>query len=219
MPKKSDQTEAPKKQEVVISAPNFQIAEFVIEGTTPYVQNKFSSKARELMKAAQEAGPSGKKNTKREPKDFQACYEAAIHRTPDGGYGLPASGLRAGLVSACRVAGFQMTKAKLCVFVVADAFGADDGTPLVKITKGEPKYFESLVRNDSGVADIRPRPKWSEGWQAKVRIRFDADQFTLTDVSNLLMRVGMQVGVGEGRADSKDSVGMGWGEFQIVKGE
>ena len=55
---------------------------------------------------------------------------------------------------------------------------------------------------------------WRE-WSAKVRIKFDADLFTTTDVANLLMRVGMQVGVCEGRPDSKNSVGMGWGTFEV----
>jgi len=32
----------------------------------------------------------------------------------------------------------------------------------------------------------------------------------------LLARVGMQVGIGEGRPDSKNSAGMGWGLFEVV---
>jgi hypothetical protein len=56
---------------------------------------------------------------------------------------------------------------------------------------------------------------WEPGWEATVRIRFDADLFTITDVANLLRRAGLQVGVGEGRPDSKKSAGMGWGIFDI----
>jgi hypothetical protein len=41
------------------------------------------------------------------------------------------------------------------------------------------------------------------------------DQFTHQDVANLMTRVGLQVGLGEGRPDSKNSAGMGWGLFQI----
>ena len=48
-------------------------------------------------------------------------------------------------------------------------------------------------------------------------IRWDADQFTLDDVTNLLSRVGLQVGIGEGRPDSKNSAGMGWGLFEIAR--
>jgi hypothetical protein len=50
-------------------------------------------------------------------------------------------------------------------------------------------------------------------------VSFDADQFALGDIGNLLVRVGMQVGIGEGRPDSKKSAGMGWGLFEVVMGD
>lgn len=202
--------------EVQISAPNFQWAVFKIRGIAPYVQNKFSQKAREQMREKQEKGSTGKKGQNKEAKNFQEAYELATHRAADGWCGIPAPAVRAAMISACRTVGFKMTLAKLSVFVEADGFDADDQTPLIRITKGEPEYFESLVRLATGVADIRPRPMWQPGWEAVVRIRFDGDQFTLTDVTNLLMRVGLQVGVGEGRPDSKMSTGMGWGMFEVL---
>jgi hypothetical protein len=39
---------------------------------------------------------------------------------------------------------------------------------------------------------------------------------TADDIVNLISRVGLQVGVGEGRPDSKQSAGLGFGLFQIV---
>jgi hypothetical protein len=56
------------------------------------------------------------------------------------------------------------------------------------------------------------------GWTTTLRVTFDADLFTLTDITNLLMRAGMQVGVGEGRPSSKNGIGMGWGTFSIEGG-
>jgi hypothetical protein len=56
-------------------------------------------------------------------------------------------------------------------------------------------------------------------WSATLRVKFDADQFTVTDVVNLLSRAGGQVGIGEGRPDSKESAGMGWGTFRILTHE
>ncbi len=202
-------------ESVSIKAPNFQTAVFRIVGTAPYVQNKFSQKAREQMKEKQQAGGPGRNRKAKDAKDFEALYEGATHRVADGWAGIPAPAFRNAMISACRTVGFKMTLAKLSVFVEADGFDVDDGTPLVRITKGEPRYHEALVRLQTGVADIRARPMWEPGWQAEIRITFDADQFTLADVSNLLMRVGMQVGVGEGRPDSKNSAGMGWGTFKV----
>jgi len=201
---------------VAIPAPRLPTARFTIQGTAPYVQNNFSAKARETMRAKQEAGSVAKKGTKREPKDFKEVWKGALHVSREGWYGIPASAFRAAMVSACRLVGFKMTLAKLSVFVEPDGFDAVDGTPLVRITKGEPEYAEHYVRNETGVVDLRPRPMWREGWEAVVRVRYDADQFTVGDVFNLLMRVGVQVGVGEGRPDSKKSTGMGWGTFSVL---
>lgn len=208
--------EEPKPKGISIPAPNMKVAEFTIQGTSIYVQNRFSAKARELMKATQEAGSTAKKGKKRTPKDFMACYHDAMYRGPKGQYGIPCAAFRNAMISACRTVGFVMTHAKSAVFIEKDFIDATDiGTPLVQITKGEPKYFEATVRNDNGSADIRARPLWEEGWEAQVRVRFDADMLTLEDVSNLLMRAGMQVGIGEGRAGSKDTAGQGWGFFKV----
>lgn len=203
-------------QELTILPPNLKVGEFHIRGTSPYVQNAFSAKAREQIRQAQEAGSTNKKGKRREAKDFQACYKQAMHLTSNGKCGMPCSGFRSALISACRLAGFTMTRAKLSLFVEADDTDVTDATELVVITKGEPAYSEMPVRNESGVVDLRARPMWKPGWEAKVRIRYDADQFTLEDVANLLMRVGMQVGVGEGRPDSKKSAGLGWGLFELL---
>ncbi|KKN80821.1 hypothetical protein LCGC14_0326270 [marine sediment metagenome] len=205
-----------KTEALQITAPNLRVAEFLIEGTSPYVQNRFPNKALAEMRAKQEAGSTATKGAKRKPKNFKECYENAMHKAEDGGWhGLPAPGLRAAMISACKLCGFAMTRGKLALVIQADGYGSD-GTPLVKITKGKPKYSELPVRNATGVVDIRARPMWSPGWQAKVRVEYDADQFTAEDVGNLLLRVGLQVGIGEGRNDSKKSTGLGWGFFKIA---
>lgn len=206
-----------KKEKVSITPPNLQMAKYKIVGTSPMVQNKFSQRVLEQMAADQAAGPSSKKKAKREAKDFDRCVKEATHISEKGWEGIPASAFRAGLISTCRLLGFPMTLAKLSVFVVADGYERDrfGVQPLVKITKGKPERTDFAVRNATGVADIRPRPMWKEGWEAVVTIRFDADQFTLEDVTNLLARMGEQVGIGAGRPDSKDSAGMGWGTFKI----
>jgi hypothetical protein len=72
------------------------------------------------------------------------------------------------------------------------------------------------VRNESGVADIRWRPMW-EQWGAIVNVQWDEDQFSATDVLNLMLRAGLQVGIGEGRPYSPNSNGMGWGRFEVVE--
>ncbi len=207
------------KKTVQIAAPNFKIAEFHLKGTAPLVVNKFPQKAREMMKAKQEAGAQAKKGAKREAKDFELCFQQARHISRDGWDGIPAAAFRAAMVSACRLVNFKMTIAKMAVFILAEGIDRDEGTALVKIIGDEPIRLEMATRNETGVCDIRVRPQWLE-WGCVLKIRYDGDLFSLEDVSNLLMRAGMQVGVCEGRPDSKNSTGMGWGTFEIErKGE
>jgi hypothetical protein len=207
---------AVKDTAVRITAPRFRTAAFSIIGTAPYVSNKFSQKAQEQIRATHEAGSTARGKKPRPKKDFTAASVAARHQATEGWYGIPAGAFRSAMISACRVVGFQMTKAKLSVFVEADGFDATDGTPLVRITSGEPRYCEHPVRNDNGSVDLRARSLWDVGWQATVRVRWDEDQFTVTDVANLMLRVGMQVGIGEGRPDSPNSTGMEWGLFRLL---
>ena len=214
----AEHLEAPKAERLVVSPPNFKRASFNIIGEAPLVVHAFSMKARNIIKETQEAGSVAKKGRKRDPKDFQGNYEASRHRSPEGWDGFPASAFRNAMISACRMAGFQMTRAKLSVFVEPDGFEID-GTPLVKIIKGDPQYHEGYVRNETGVVDLRARAMFQVGWEMIVRVRYDADQFSVTDVANLLLRAGQQVGIGEGRPDSKKSAGCGWGLFTIKEGE
>jgi len=204
-------------EQVQISPPNFRRVRVRLRGTAPYVQNKFSQRAREEMMRTQEQGAASKKGKKREPKDFDASFREAIHFSTEGWAGIPASSFRNGLIDACRLVGFKMTHAKLGVFVVADGFDGEDGQPLVRITKGDPVRVDMAVRNQSGVPDIRSRPMWRE-WEADVTIDFDADMFSPADLGNLLHRVGKQVGIGAGRPFSKESAGLGFGTFDIVEG-
>ena len=136
-----------------------------------------------------------------------------MHVSAEGWCGIPASSIRAAMISACRLVGFKMTMAKLSVFVRPEGFDKVDGQPLIRLY-GEPERCDMPTRNATGVFDIRVRPMWRE-WYAQPVIQFDADQFKLQDVFNLLSRVGMQVGLGEGRPDSKMSSGLGYGTFTV----
>lgn len=200
---------------ITIKAPNLQTATFRIIGTAPLVQAKFSAKSKQQMMDTQAAGTTARGKKNREAKDFDATCDAAVHYSRDGWVGIPAGAFRAALISACRLVGFKMTLAKLSVFVEADGYDRDEGTPLVRLIAERYRRVDMHVRNATGVVDIRSRPMWDE-WEADVRVKFDADQFTITDITNLLMRVGAQVGLCEGRPDSKSSAGMGWGTFRLA---
>lgn len=198
---------------VVITPPKIGHAVIHIRGVAPYVQHKFGAKARQKLADQHMAGSHAKSRKVREPRDFDADCHDATHFARDGWYGIPAPSFRNAMISACRLVGFQMTKAKLSFFVKHD--GVDpDGTPLVRLF-GEPEKHMAYVRNETGVVDLRCRPMWHE-WEAKVQVQWDEGQFSATDIYNLMARAGLQVGIGEGRPDSKNSAGQGWGLFELV---
>lgn len=200
---------------VVIQPPDFRLLELKIEGTSPLVINRFSSKAMEQMRATQEAGSAAKSKKTREPKDFTALFENAKHVSEDNWEGIHAAAFRNGAISACRACGFKMTHAKLAFSVYADGYDRVDGAPLVRLTHGEAEQYVAPTRNATGVVDLRCRPMYRR-WGAKLRIRYDAGMLTAADVTNLIMRVGLQVGIGEGRPDSKNSAGLGFGLYELV---
>jgi|TARA_Y100000310_G_scaffold223798_1_gene225670 hypothetical protein len=207
---------AKAKERVEITAPNMEIVQFEITGTTPYVQLRFTQKAREQMMADMEMGSKQKKKSKEKPpRDFDEDYKQAMYESYDGWRGIPSTAFRNAMIAACRIVGFVMTQAKLEVFCEQDGFDKTDDTPLVRII-GEPKRFIKEVRNANGNCDLRVRAKFWP-WSAVVSVRYDADCFTIEDITNLMHRVGLQVGVGEGRYCSPKSCGQGWGAFSIAK--
>lgn len=208
-----------KKQETVavIKAANIVRTTIRIKGTAPFVQNKFSLKARLKMMSDMATSAAEKKGkAAREPRNYDDDFKQAQHVSIAGWNGIPCPAFRAAMIDACRTVGMVMTRAKMSVFVIPDGFDKDDGTPLVKLIAGAPERTESLVRNDNGGADIRIRPMWRE-WEADVTVEYDEDMITGESVINLLDRAGRQVGVGEGRPFSKNSVGQGWGTFAVIQ--
>lgn len=209
---------AKKDEGVAIVEPaKIRRAIFKIKGTAPYVQLKFSQKAKEQMMEAMSTPKAAKKaKSERKPRDYDEDFRQAQHVSTAGWNGIPCAALRCAMIDACRTVGLVMTKAKMSVFVQADGFDKDEGTPLVQlVSKDKPTRTEMLVRNDNGGADIRIRPMWKD-WAANVTVDFDEDMITIGSVLNLLDRAGRQVGIGEGRPFSKNSVGQGWGTFTVV---
>ena len=201
-----------KEETCVISAPKFGITDFYIEGTAPLVVERFSKKAELMAKMAEGKSASSKKN--RDARDYEKEAEEARYRSQEGWEGMNAAAFRAAMISACRLVGFKMTLAKLSTFVEADGFDKNDGVPLVRVY-GESHTYTAHTRNATGVVDVRSRPMY-RNWAARLRVRYDTDQFKMVDVLNLVARCGMQVGIGAGRPDSKASAGCGFGLFQVV---
>jgi hypothetical protein len=202
------------RSSIAISPPNMAELHTTIIGTAPLMIARFSHKSMQAMLEKHVAGSQANKRKAKAARDLDSDFQGARHISTDGWDGIHAGAFRAAMISACRLVGFKMTLAKLSLFVHADGYDRVDATPLVQIIGGEPERSEMPVRNQTGVMDIRIRPVWRT-WRVNLRLRYDADQFQAADVMNLLARVGMQVGIGEGRPDSRESAGIGFGLFRI----
>jgi hypothetical protein len=201
------------EKRVVISAPKFETVHIKLRGLSPLVSLRFSKKA-ELI-AKHEAGSTSRSKRVQKARQFEKEFQDAQHISKQGWVGVPASAFRSAAIDVCRMTGVKMNYAKMSIFVEADGFDADEGTPLVRIIEGTPKSIISHVRNATGVVDLRCRAMWEE-WSVVIRVTYDADQFTANDVINLISRAGEQVGLGEGRPYSKSSNGLGYGTFKVI---
>jgi hypothetical protein len=202
---------------IKINPVNMRTLALEIEGTAPLMQHRMSQKAIAKIRATQEAGQKAKGKKVREPRDFEGDFRGALHISTDGWIGVPASAFRNACIDVCRMVDIKMTHARMSIFVEADGFDKIDGQPLVRLIADEPEMNVMPARNDNGGLDLRARPMWRT-WSVKLRLRYDADQFTENDVANLLERAGMQVGIQEGRPFSKESNGMGYGTFRLTRG-
>ena len=219
IPAKSIESKIESKQQISIPSPKMKTLIFKIRGTSQYVQERFDDKSLRQMREKQSQGSQVAVSKKREPKDIQACYEGAMYRPDKGNWpngAIPTTQIHGAMIGACRNLVIKMTEAKQFFSILSDGVDAA-GKPLIKITKGTPEIFEQALPNANGRCDLRYRPRWKEGWEAIVRIDYDADMLSPESVANLLMRAGIHSGIGAGRPSSKRCAGCGWGTFELAQ--
>ena len=197
---------------IEITPPNFQSITLKAVGISPLMMHKFSTKMKKQMEEKQTAKDATKK--KREPKDYKAEYNAARYVSTKGWDGVPAAMFRHAMIAACRtISGLPMTQAKGAFFVKPEGYEKEDNLALIKIN-GKPVHDTRPVRLESGVADMRNRPRYDDWW-CNVTIEFDADRLSANDVANLFARAGLQVGIGELRPMGKKAFGGDYGMWTV----
>lgn len=203
-------------REVTIKAPNFQNAIFTIKGTAPLVIKRFSEK-QPLIDSYVAGGKKKDAKKVHAPKDLDEVFNKSRYISPEGWDGFNASSIRCATIRACSLVDYKMVLAKMSIFVKEDGWDAiEPQIPLVRIYGKAIRQDDAAVNPNTGTRCVTTRAAYRD-WRAEVNIRWDGDQFSLQDVTNLIMRAGVQVGIGEGRPFSKNSAGMGWGTFEIVK--
>jgi hypothetical protein len=179
-------------QKIQLPALSIETVKLTLVGETPLIVHAWSEKTkRQMLDKQMKRATQGK-----EAKDPDADYEACFYRTKSGGYGFPAIGVKAAMVSAARYVDAKMT-------VLRGAFHID--TEILPIL-GEPRKREDMVKVGIGTADIRYRPEFPE-WKIPVAIRYNTAAISAEQIANLLNVAGFGVGIGEWRPERNGSFG------------
>lgn len=182
-----------------------QVATVPIVGTAPLISNRWTDKARQQMRDAQ----MGKPKIRKAPKDPEADYAGSMYATDDGSPAFPAVAFKAAIVDGARYFdGVTQVLLKQAVFVR----GA--GPEMLVPIDGKPEMVEHMVRNATGVADIRYRCMYPE-WRATLTIEFVAAVLTVDSVLALL-DAGGRGGIGEWRPSAPKSKTGQYGTFRVA---
>jgi len=162
---------------------------FTIRGISPLIQHQWDEKARKQMRDSK----AGKKTKEREKCNPDAEFKAAMYRTPEGGYGLPAMAIKAAMINAAhKDIGIEKTLVKKSFFMPTAG--------VIPMECSEPIMREDYVKVGRGGTDLRYRPEFSE-WSVRVVAQYDAGNLTPEDIINLVNRAGFGVGVGDWRPE------------------
>lgn len=209
----------PEADDVVVEVekPNVQTVAFQIVGRTPLVFDQLPRRLLDEMILRAENPAAYKelqKHKKTTPQDLNRRYDEALYWEAKRAWtGIPCLAIKRAMVDACRTTSMTMTDAKMIFFVEADGYTLD-GRPLSRITKGEPRRMDSIGRSN-GSPDLRVRAWYDPAWTATVKITINVGNITAEAVTNLLIRAGQFVGIGNGRQFSPKSSGQGWGMFVV----
>lgn len=197
---------AKTEQQIQLSRLQEQEYKIRIVGQTPVIPHRWSEKAKRMMPGHPEREIETKKGVRKPKEEADAC----LYKLPDGRLGLPATSIKAAMVSACRF--FEkpsMTEAKLLFFVVGEH--SDDGQ-LVAV-KGKTRMREDTPRNANGSADLRYRYEiWP--WSAEVRVKFVSSSISAESIVAILDAAG-RVGVGDWRPGAPKSHTGTYGTWKV----
>lgn len=174
-----------------------------IEGVSPLLVNKFSSKAIQEITDKQ----MGKAKAAKEFRKPEEEYEAALYRMPGtrDKYGVPANGLKIMAVSAVKyVSGLKQTFARGAFHVVPGPGG------LIPIKTSGPVMDDGMVRIGPfgrKVAMPRYRPRFDD-WECTFQIQYNANVISPEQIANLYETAGFAIGLCEWRPEKNGSHGM-----------
>jgi hypothetical protein len=178
-------------------------------GTAPLIVHKFSQKLIGDILAKHK----GEASAGREAKDPEANFQNARYRLTDGSDGVPAGGVKAAFISGFVKGSGVTLKSARGIRVLAD----DPATNLVRIysTPDQPRMREDVVRNASGVVDIRHRPEFWP-WAMLPVVEYIPSQASDRQILQAIAMAGFIEGFCEWRPNSKESKSGTYGTWRLA---
>jgi hypothetical protein len=186
---------------ILVAAPQERELHLKVTGKSGLICHHFSEKSRRIMQATQSKAAKGPKSV----RDPQAEYEGAFYNLEGGGYGFPCAGFKKSAIRAAKMLdGVNMADARQMFFVEPDDRDTT-GIDCVRI-EGTPYMRTDTVRLSKGVADLRYRPEF-RNWSCTLKISYDEDLISGSQLVNLFLRAGLQVGIGDWRPEKDGDFG------------
>ena len=197
------------KGAVIVLEPNIIQIDVRIKGTTPLLVHNWDKKALIQMLGGHFGAPKLPKSERQPEQEAESSRYVYMHGKTEYD-GMPAGAFKSAIVGAGRfVDGIPMTMAKRMVFIHADGtskplefrIGSRDlrfsGKPVVRIY-GDWEMDTSMIRVDNGSPDVRFRARYDE-WSAVLRVEFNSNILSTSQVVSLINLAGIHEGVGEMR--------------------
>jgi hypothetical protein len=172
----------------------------------------------------------GKASEGREAKDPEANFEAARYRLSDGSDGVPAGGIKAAITNGFPKGSGVTQKSAKGLRVIAD----DPRINLVRIigprlsaeqmklpvdAPGQwPRMREDVVRNQTGVVDIRHRPEYWP-WAMAISVQYLPSMISANQLLQGIAMAGHIDGLCEWRPGSKESKSGTYGTWRLATAE
>lgn len=221
------------KKTLSINAPEFEVMEFTIRGTTPLILHAWDEKAKRMMLEKQ-TGKAAK--TKHEVKipynDFINSLYWLTEKPEDGAFdeeakenfeqaiangakfGFPIGGIKQAIITGAGRGGMdvKMTELRGSMFLEGNT---DASTfDYAEIIGPAPLMREDMVRvgGQNKVADIRYRGEFRD-WEIPLKMRINKNgKYTVEQLLNCVVLGGFVTGIGEWRPERDGQYGM----FELV---
>ena len=182
--------------EVRLKAPSIKVMDVELIGISTYIPHQAGEKVKaDLLKRQMD------KVKIREKRDLDTEYDDCFYRTKEGKLYIPGPAFARSLLSVVAdFDGVSGAEVKRNVRILSDEC-------LLKHGKIEPRIDLVVLAGIGRTMDVRKRP-YIHDWKTTVKVQFNADKFSPSEILTLFQAAGMCVGVGDWRPEKGGNHGM-----------